>query len=70
MRSFNRQWNRDLALKPCEICGYNKHINLCHIKDIASFSDDATLGEVNSPDNIRVMCKNHHWEFDNDMLDE
>lgn len=54
----------------CFICGYNKHVDICHIKAIADFCLDSTLGEVNSRDNLVALCKNHHWEFDNDALDQ
>ena len=41
---------------------------MCHIKAIKDFDDNTTLGEVNDPKNIVVLCPNHHWEFDNDKL--
>lgn len=64
IRLFNRQWNKSLTKLPCSKCGYNKHVELCHIKAITSFSDTATLGEINSPENNKVLCPNCHWEFD------
>ncbi len=69
VRVNNKNWNKNLTKLPCQVCGYVIHIELCHIKSIASFSDLATLGEVNHPSNILVLCRNHHWEFDNGHLD-
>ena len=68
---------RDLArsqylkthLNPCcEICGYNKHIEIHHIKSISSFSDDATIAEINDEKNLIGLCPNHHWEIENGFL--
>jgi hypothetical protein len=65
VRLANKSWNKSLLKEPCSVCGYSLHVNLCHVKDIHTYSHDATLGEVNDPDNIVVLCPNHHWEFDN-----
>ncbi len=70
IRGFNRSWNKNLTKLPCQICEYKKHVNLCHIKDISSFPEETTLGVINDPLNIYVLCKNHHWEFDNNCLEE
>ena len=69
IRNFCQSWNKDLREMPCQRCGYPHHVELCHIKAIASFPGSVTLGEINSPDNILVLCRNCHWEFDNNMLD-
>ena len=53
---------------PCPVCKYTKHVECCHIREIASFPDSATLGEVNSEDNVVLLCRNCHWEFDHDLL--
>jgi len=65
VRQMSRQWNKDLKLLPCAKCGYDKHVELCHIKPLNSFPDTAILSEVNSPQNIIQLCPNCHWEFDN-----
>lgn len=52
----------------CAICGYNKHVEVAHIKAVSEFSDDAKLEEINSIDNLIGLCPNHHWEFDNGIL--
>lgn len=52
----------------CEKCGYSLHIDVCHIKDISSFSDEAKICEVNDPDNLIGLCKRCHWEFDKKFI--
>lgn len=49
--------------------GYSKHLQVCHIKSISSFSDDTLISEINDPNNLIGMCPNHHWEYDNGCLD-
>lgn len=57
----------DLSNKPkcCNLCGYSKHYEVCHIKSVSSFSDDIKVEEINSIDNLVALCPNCHWEFDN-----
>ncbi len=50
----------------CKICGYTKLVEVCHIKPVQKFSDDTLLTEINSPSNLILLCRNHHWEFDHD----
>ena len=54
--------------KRCHECGYDRHIEVCHIRDVADFPDTATIGEINDPTNLRSLCPNHHWEFDHGLL--
>lgn len=68
VRNFARTWNKILRDMPCQKCGYDFHVEMAHIKPISSFTADITLGEINSPNNILVLCRNHHWEFDNNIL--
>lgn len=68
IRNLNRSWNKELTLKPCFICGYDKHVELAHIKPISSFSDESTLAEVNCSLNVVQLCPNCHWEFDNNLI--
>lgn len=55
-------------VKECVICGYNKHIQICHIKAVKDFESSATVLEINSKENLIALCPNHHWEFDNKLL--
>ena len=52
----------------CKICGYDKHVETCHLRDISDFPLTATLQEINHPDNLALLCCNHHWEFDHGLL--
>lgn len=56
-------YNASNRPKTCHICGYD-HIQICHIKDVADFPDDATIAEINDPSNLIALCANHHREFD------
>jgi len=68
IRQLARSWFKDLSSLPCANCGYKKHVELCHIKPIHSFSLDSKLKDVNSYENLIQLCPNCHWEFDNDNL--
>jgi len=52
----------------CRNCGYDKHIEVCHIKPISKFSLDTLIDVINDPSNITILCRNCHWEFDNGYL--
>lgn len=54
----------------CAICGYSKHVDICHKKGINKFPKTALVAEVNHKDNLMKLCKNHHWEFDHGTLDD
>ena len=53
----------------CFVCGYDKHIEVAHIKPVANFDDSTTIDQINSIDNLIGLCPNHHWEFDNGLLE-
>ncbi len=52
----------------CAVCGYTKHIEVCHLSSINSFLPASTIAEINSLDNLVALCPNCHWEFDNGLL--
>ena len=54
----------------CAVCGYKKHVETAHRKEVAQFNDDALVSEINDPANLIGLCPTHHWEFDHNMLDE
>lgn len=54
--------------KSCKVCLYDKHIEICHIKSIKDFSDDSKVSEINCIENLVALCRNHHWELDNNLL--
>lgn len=51
----------------CEVCGYNKHVEVAHKIPIFKFSEDAKLLDINNPSNLILLCPNHHWEFDHSV---
>ena len=53
----------------CKICGYSKHIEVCHIIPISKFAKTAKLSEVNALSNLVGLCRNCHWELDHGLLD-
>ena len=55
--------------KFCSICGYDKHIQVCHIKSVSSFSEDSLVTDINAKENLIGLCPNHHWEYDNGFID-
>jgi predicted RNA-binding Zn-ribbon protein involved in translation (DUF1610 family) len=66
VRYYANVLNRDLKQKfgRCQVCNYNVHVELCHIKPIKDFDEESTLEEINGETNLLVLCPNHHWEFD------
>lgn len=52
----------------CYVCGYDYHVDVCHIRDIKDFPLDTLLSEINHIDNLVALCKNHHYEFDHGHL--
>jgi hypothetical protein len=59
---------KELDKSHCEACSYSKHLEICHIKALSSWPDEALVTEVNARSNVRFLCPNHHWEFDNGHL--
>lgn len=68
VRQLCRAWNRELTKESCQVCGYDKHVELAHLKPVSSFEKTTKLKEINHPDNILVLCPNHHFEFDAYMI--
>jgi predicted restriction endonuclease len=63
-----RHHARKAALKfpqECSNCGYRLHVDVCHIKAIKDFHEETLISEINSLQNLTLLCKNHHWELDN-----
>jgi ribosomal protein L40E len=58
-------YKRPLA---CAACGYDRHVDICHIRDVADFPPEATVDEVNDPSNLIALDKRCHWEFDHGYL--
>lgn len=52
----------------CSFCGYDKTIEIAHIKSVSSFSKDSLIKDINAIDNIIALCPNHHWEYDHGLI--
>lgn len=52
----------------CAVCGYDKHVEIAHIKAVSDFDNNSTIAEINSINNLIALCPNHHWEYDNGIL--
>lgn len=55
--------------KKCQNCGYDKHVEVCHIKSISDFDLSTKIYEINDLSNLAYLCPNCHWEFDKGLLD-
>ena len=54
--------------KICCNCGYDKHVEVCHKRPINDFSLETKIFDINSKNNLVLLCPNCHWEFDNNIL--
>jgi hypothetical protein len=54
--------------KKCKVCGYENHVEVCHIKSVSSFGNNDLITDINSFNNLIGLCPNHHWEFDNGII--
>lgn len=68
VRQIGRALHKNLLKGSCAICGYEKHVELAHIRPVTDFPDEALLSEVNHPSNVVQLCPNCHWEFDKGLL--
>lgn len=70
IRGYSRGiYYRSNKPKCCYNCGYNKHVEICHIKPISEFNGDIPFRIINSIDNLVALCRNCHWEFDHQLLE-
>lgn len=51
-------------LRICEKCGYDKHVERCHVRPVSDFPDGTTFAVINDPANLVYLCPNCHWELD------
>lgn len=54
--------------KECLVCGYSKHFDVAHVREVKSFPETAFVSEINDLDNLVALCKTHHWELDHGEL--
>ena len=66
LNAWARKYSTVLGLteKSCKLCGYNKYVELCHIKSMSKFSLNSLVSEINSKENLVYLCPNHHKELD------
>lgn len=50
-------------------CEYKVHAEIAHLREISSFLDSATIGEINDTKNLALLCRNCHWEYDNGLVE-
>lgn len=67
VRSRARTIAKKYGMNKCVKCGYNKHVEIAHIKPISDFSLDSKLSEVNDKNNLLPLCPNCHWEYDHNL---
>lgn len=69
-KDASRIFNNSGKDKCCAICGYNKTIQVAHIKAVSEFDNSTLIKDINCINNLVPLCPNHHWEFDNGLLSE
>lgn len=52
----------------CRVCGYDRHVEVCHIKPVSEFPDESLISQINDAVNLVGLCPTHHWEFDAGLL--
>ena len=67
VRSRARAIAKELGLDKCQVCGYNKHVEIAHKKAISTFKDSTLVSTINSKDNLIALCPNCHWEYDHNL---
>lgn len=69
VRANARIYSKYFYLPKCLLCGYDKHYEVCHIKDLTNHVENETIFEVNHKTNLIHLCPNCHWEFDNGHIE-
>ena len=65
IRKSARSYSKYKFKPICMNCGYDKHYEVCHIKDIKDFDHTiSTVYDINNENNLIHLCPNCHWEFD------
>lgn len=68
LRQNARAYSKHIYPPLCMICGYDKHYEVCHVKDLKDFTREETFFEVNNKTNLIHLCSNCHWEFDKGLI--
>jgi len=64
VRARARNSEKAKSIKCCEKCGWSNHVEVCHKIPISNFSLTTLLSEINSEENLLILCPNCHWMFD------
>lgn len=65
IRTIAKNWYREILSWPCARCGYDKHVEMCHIREVRTFTDNDKIKVINARTNVVQLCRNCHWEMDN-----
>lgn len=57
-------------IKACLLCGYDRCVDVCHIKQVSKFTATDKLSAINDISNIVYLCPNHHRELDSGILSD
>lgn len=69
MRRIARELYKRAGLpRICQNCGYDKHVEICHVQAIGTFPEDTPVYIVSGIENLVALCPNCHWGFDNSVL--
>lgn len=52
----------------CQVCGYEKHVEIAHRIPVSKHDKSHLLRTVNNQSNLFALCPTHHWEYDNGLL--
>lgn len=69
LRSRSRKAMRH-APDVCQLCGYPKAVEVCHLVSLASFALGTPESVINHPRNLRKLCRNCHHELDSRTMDQ
>ena len=48
----------------CKVCKYSTHVEICHIKPVSDFKDEALIKEINDINNLVYLCPNRLLYFE------
>lgn len=63
-----RAYRRSHLPTACYACGYDRHIEVCHIRPIGEWPDNTAISVINGEENLIALCPNCHWELDHGQL--
>jgi len=69
VRNRARAYAQAAGWDSCVECGYDKHIEIAHRKAIKDYPEHVMVSEINKPENLIPYCRNHHWEYENGLIE-